>query len=115
MNVRAPHGRHWLAAALLVMALMAAAPPALEAQSTDESPAPTVWPFLAAVATTGLLIGSVFTPWALVYGSPPVFVTLVGWFWPKHPPERSLEEATPNTSAPPPQRLAYAGDTKERR
>jgi hypothetical protein len=40
MNVRAPHGRHWLAAAVMVMALMAAAPAALLAQSTDESPAP---------------------------------------------------------------------------
>ena len=49
----------------------------------DEFPDPSIWPFLAAVATGGLLLGLIFTPWAMVYGSLPVFVTLVGWFWPK--------------------------------
>jgi cytochrome c oxidase subunit I+III len=42
-----------------------------------------IWPFLAAVATTILFIGSIFTPWAVVWGAVPVFVALVGWFWPK--------------------------------
>jgi cytochrome c oxidase subunit 1 len=46
-------------------------------------PVPTIWPFLAAVATTGVFVGSVFTPWAVVYGALPVFITLTGWFWPK--------------------------------
>jgi heme/copper-type cytochrome/quinol oxidase subunit 1 len=48
-----------------------------------EFPAPSIWPFLTAVATTGLFIGSIFTPWAVVYGAVPVFITMVGWFWPK--------------------------------
>ena len=26
---------------------------------------------------------SIFTPWAVVYGAVPVFITMVGWFWPK--------------------------------
>jgi hypothetical protein len=51
----------------------------------DRFPEPSIWPFLASVATTALFIGSVFTPWAVVYGALPVFVTLVGWFWPKRP------------------------------
>jgi cytochrome c oxidase subunit 1 len=51
------------------------------------SPAPTIWPFLAAIATTAMLIGSMFTPWAVVWGSPPIMITLIGWFWPKGHPE----------------------------
>jgi hypothetical protein len=48
-----------------------------------EFPSPSIWPLLTALATTGLFIGSIFTPWAVVYGAVPVFVTMVGWFWPK--------------------------------
>jgi heme/copper-type cytochrome/quinol oxidase subunit 1 len=46
-------------------------------------PKPSIWPFLAAIATTILFIWSIFTPWGVVYGAVPLFVTLVGWFWPK--------------------------------
>lgn len=45
-------------------------------------PQPSIWPFVSAVATTVLFIGSVFTPWAMVWGSVPVAVTLTAWFWP---------------------------------
>ena len=45
-------------------------------------PNPSVWPFLAAVATTGLFIGSIFTPWAVPVGAIPVTITVIGWFWP---------------------------------
>jgi cytochrome c oxidase subunit 1 len=51
----------------------------------DSSP----WPFLAAVATTVLFIGSIFSPWAIVWGSIPVTVALIAWFWPK---SREAEE-----------------------
>jgi cytochrome c oxidase subunit I+III len=50
----------------------------------SEFPEPSIWPFLTALATTALFIGSIFTPWAVVYGTVPLFVTLTGWFWPKH-------------------------------
>jgi cytochrome c oxidase subunit 1 len=50
---------------------------------TEGSAAPSIWPFLAAIATTGLFIGSIFDEWALVWGSIPVTITLIGWFWPK--------------------------------
>ena len=54
-------------------------------------PGPSIWPFLTAVTTSMLLIGSIFTPWAVVWGSIPVFATMVGWFWPKrHDTEASL-------------------------
>jgi cytochrome c oxidase subunit 1 len=47
------------------------------------SPDSSIWPFLAALATSGLFIGSIYTPWAVPYGALPLFVTLTGWFWPK--------------------------------
>jgi cytochrome c oxidase subunit I+III len=50
-------------------------------------PPPSIWPFLTAITTTILFIWSIFTPWGAVYGAIPVFVTMVGWFWPKSPNE----------------------------
>jgi hypothetical protein len=68
-----------------------------------ESPEPSIWPFLAAVATTGLFIGSIFTPWAIPIGAVPVFVTLTGWFWPKAKPgARRRPVATRLATARPP-------------
>jgi cytochrome c oxidase subunit I len=45
-------------------------------------PMPSIWPFVSAIATTVLFIGSIFTPWAIVWGSIPVVVALTAWFWP---------------------------------
>jgi cytochrome c oxidase subunit 1 len=47
------------------------------------APSPTPWPFISAVATTILFIGSIFTPWAIVWGSVIVAIPLIFWFWPK--------------------------------
>ncbi|MBZ9761196.1 cytochrome c oxidase subunit I [Mesorhizobium sp. CA8] len=49
----------------------------------EESPAPSIWPFLAAFATAAAFIGSIYTPWAVTWGSPVVAILLVAWFWPK--------------------------------
>jgi cytochrome c oxidase subunit 1 len=49
----------------------------------ESTPEPSIWPFIAAVATAILFIGSMFTPWAVVWGSVPLVVALMGWFWPK--------------------------------
>jgi cytochrome c oxidase subunit 1 len=46
-------------------------------------PTPSIWPLLTALATTLLLIGTIFTPWAVVWGTPPVVVAMIGWFWPR--------------------------------
>jgi hypothetical protein len=46
-------------------------------------PQPSPWPFLGAVATTILFVGSIFTPWAIVWGSIPVAITMTLWFWPR--------------------------------
>ncbi|KQZ21961.1 MULTISPECIES: cytochrome c oxidase subunit I [Caulobacter] len=57
------------------------------------SAGPTLWPLLAAVATTGLFIGSIFHEWALVWGAIPLAATLVGWFWPPGPTRRQAARA----------------------
>ncbi|MBZ9819382.1 cytochrome c oxidase subunit I [Mesorhizobium sp. CA4] len=49
----------------------------------EESPAPSIWPFLAALATAAAFIGSIYSPWAITWGSPVVAILLVAWFWPK--------------------------------
>jgi cytochrome c oxidase subunit 1 len=49
----------------------------------EPSPAPTIWPFVSAVALTTMFVSTIFTPWALVIGSVPVGVALIAWFWPK--------------------------------
>jgi cytochrome c oxidase subunit 1 len=48
-----------------------------------ESPHPTPWPFISAVAVSGLFIATIFTAWGLVWGSIPVTIALIGWFWPR--------------------------------
>ena len=48
-------------------------------------PAPTPWPFLAAVATGGMFVGCLFTPWAAVIGLPIAAVAVIAWFWPTTP------------------------------
>ncbi|MDB5945042.1 MAG: cytochrome c oxidase, subunit [Ramlibacter sp.] len=45
-------------------------------------PGPSIWPFLSAVATTIFFVGSIFTPWAVVWGSIPVGIAATIWFWP---------------------------------
>jgi cytochrome c oxidase subunit 1 len=52
-----------------------------------EFPAPSTWPLWTAVATTAMFIWSIFTPWGVVWGSIPMFITMTGWFWPKSPDE----------------------------
>jgi cytochrome c oxidase subunit I+III len=42
-----------------------------------------VWPFVGALATAVMFVGSIFTPWAAVWGWAPVAIALTAWFWPK--------------------------------
>jgi cytochrome c oxidase subunit I+III len=53
-------------------------------------PSPTPWPFVSALATTVMFVGSVFTPWAVVWGSLPIAAALIFWFWPS--PEETVQE-----------------------
>ncbi|MGO4440940.1 cytochrome c oxidase subunit I [Rhizobium sp. RAF56] len=52
-------------------------------EARESSPTNSIWPLLAALATSAMLIWSIFSPWAVVWGSIPIAVTLIGWFWPK--------------------------------
>jgi hypothetical protein len=56
-------------------------------------PQPSAWPFLTAVAASVMFIWSIFSPWGVVWGSIPVAIALVGWFWPKSPPTRDERAA----------------------
>ena len=60
-------------------------------------PKPSLWPFLSAVATTVLFVGSIFNPWVVVWASIPLTVALIGWFWPrrKESEEHLLLERAP--------------------
>jgi cytochrome c oxidase subunit I+III len=53
-----------------------------EPQVREASPEPSIWPLLTALATTVFFIGSIFTPWAVLWGTPPMAIALIGWFWP---------------------------------
>jgi cytochrome c oxidase subunit 1 len=53
-----------------------------EPHTRESSPEPSIWPLLTAITTTIFFVGSIFTPWAVVWGTPPIAVTLIGWFWP---------------------------------
>jgi cytochrome c oxidase subunit 1 len=57
------------------------------AEARESSPRNSIWPLWAAIATAIMLIWSIFTPWAVVWGSIPVAIALIGWFWPKGTPE----------------------------
>jgi cytochrome c oxidase subunit 1 len=63
-----------------------------ELDHIEEFPKPSIWPLLTALAATGLFIASIFTPWAVVWGSIPVAVALIGWFWPT---EKQKDERPP--------------------
>jgi cytochrome c oxidase subunit I+III len=54
-----------------------------EPEHVGVMPEPSIWPLLAAIATTGMFISTVFSPWGLVWGSVPIAITLIAWFWPR--------------------------------
>jgi cytochrome c oxidase subunit I+III len=54
-----------------------------EPEHREESPGPSIWPFLCSLAVSAAFVGSIFTPWAVPIGAVPVIVTLVGWLWPR--------------------------------
>jgi len=54
-----------------------------EPQHKEESPGPSIWPFLTAIAVSIAFIWSIFSPWGIAYGAIPVVITLIGWLWPR--------------------------------
>jgi len=65
---------------LLLTTVVSAAP-----DLREPSAVPSIWPFVSAVAVAISFIGSVFSPWALLFGALPVGIALTAWFWPKTP------------------------------
>ncbi|HEX5819903.1 MAG TPA: cytochrome c oxidase subunit I [Gemmatimonadales bacterium] len=55
----------------------------VEPETRHAQPGPTLWPFAAALATTGLICGLIFTVWAVPIGAVFVAIGLIGWTWPK--------------------------------
>ncbi|MGF7147328.1 cytochrome c oxidase subunit 1 [Sphingomonas zeicaulis] len=51
----------------------------------QNSVGPSIWPLVAAVAVAALFVGSIFTPWAIMWGALPVGIALTLWFWPTRP------------------------------
>ena len=62
---------------ILVTTMMDAEP-----DSRMRLPEPTIWPFLAALATGITFIVLIFTPWGLPIGAVPLTVAFIGWAWP---------------------------------
>src|SRR3569623_1401918 len=67
---------------LVVTSAVAAKP-----EIRETSPRNSIWPLIAAIATSVMLIWSIFSPWAVVWGSITIAITVIGWFWPKGTPE----------------------------
>jgi cytochrome c oxidase subunit 1 len=63
---------------LLLTSVMSAEPDVRE-PSAEPSP----WPLIAALALTVMFVGSIFSPWAVLFGAIPVSIALIAWFWPK--------------------------------
>jgi cytochrome c oxidase subunit I+III len=60
-----------------------------EPEIKEEFPTPSIWPFIASLTVTAAFIGSIFTPWAVVWGAAICIPPFVMWFWPKR---REVEE-----------------------
>jgi cytochrome c oxidase subunit I+III len=58
----------------------------------DASASPNGWPFFAAIATSIMFVGSIFTPWALVWGGLLMGPPFILWFWPHDPLEPRPEQ-----------------------
>ena len=57
-------------------------------------PGPSLWPFLTAIATSVMFVWSIFYAIGVVWGSVPIFLCLVGWFW-HTKGKQALEEGGP--------------------
>ena len=64
----------------------------------EDSPKPSIWPLLTAIAITVLFVGSIFDEWFLVWASFPAMICLIGWFWPK--PSHAKLVGAPDDAVP---------------
>jgi cytochrome c oxidase subunit I+III len=69
-----------------------------------ESPEPSPWPFVTAVATSVMFVWSIFSPWGFVIGSIPIAIAMIAWFWPHKgctPAELQHEHERADSAKPP--------------
>jgi cytochrome c oxidase subunit 1 len=68
----------------LLTTVVAAAPDVRE-----PVPAASLWPFIASCAVGVFFVSSIFSPWAVVFGTIPAAIAAAAWFWPseikRHP------------------------------
>jgi len=62
----------------LLTTVVAAAPDVRE-----PVPAASLWPFVTACAVGIFFVTSIFSPWAIVFGTIPSAIAAAAWFWPK--------------------------------
>ena len=65
-------------------------------QMREYTPEPDIWPFIAAVVATIILVASIYTPQAITWGALPFFIVMIGWLYPRevlapHPNDVSTE------------------------
>ena len=68
-----------------------------EPEMREHAPDPTLWPLVAALVTTVVLVASIYTPDAITWGAVPVALVLIGWLYPRKvlaPRPRGREEAS---------------------
>ena len=67
-----------------------------------EMPGPSIWPLVTALSTTLMFVWSIFSPWGAVWGSIPIAVALIFWFWPRRgkAPERLAADAAAGQLTP---------------
>ena len=49
----------------------------------QKEPGPSIWPFVMALAVALTFIGSIFSPWFVLWGLAASFVAFAGWGWPR--------------------------------
>jgi cytochrome c oxidase subunit I len=79
-----PQGLTWMSGLRvddreLLLTTIVSARPDVREPSAEHS----IWPFISAVAVAVMLVCSIFSPWAVVFGIVPIAVALTAWFWPK--------------------------------
>jgi cytochrome c oxidase subunit 1 len=53
-----------------------------EPDMREPVPDPSLWPFIAAIVTSAVLIASIYTPQAIVWGALPMAAVLIAWLYP---------------------------------
>jgi cytochrome c oxidase subunit I len=56
-----------------------------EPSHKEELPKPSIWPLVVSIAVTIGFVGSIFSPWWIVFGAALSIPAAIAWYWPTHP------------------------------